>query len=190
MEEVTLSESLSKAKKIKKDFKEIYGADIARCYQCGKCAAGCPLSEKMDYDSCQMIHLLQQGRYEEALNSKAIWYCVGCETCSARCPREVYPSKVMEGLHMEAVVKGHIGDRDLHIFHKNFLGLVRRYGRVHEMELMIRHNLLTGKFLKDALFAPQMLMKGKLPLLPHKIQAQKEVEDIFRRCEELRGEGK
>ncbi len=33
--------------------------DVARCYQCGKCSAGCPLAADMDFPPSQIMHLLQ-----------------------------------------------------------------------------------------------------------------------------------
>ena len=38
------------------------GVDVARCYQCGKCSAGCPLAAEMDFPPSQIMHLLQLAR--------------------------------------------------------------------------------------------------------------------------------
>ena len=35
------------------------GESVARCYQCGKCAAGCPLAVEMDLPPSQVLRLLQ-----------------------------------------------------------------------------------------------------------------------------------
>ncbi len=188
MEDINLTSSLSKAKALRKTIKEEHGADIGRCYQCGKCTAGCPLAWAMDNSPREIINLLRSGLYEEAIKSNSIWICSTCDTCSTRCPRKVYPSRVMEGLRMEAKRQGIIGEKPLDVFHSAFLQIVERYGRIHELELMLRYNLFTGKLLKDALYAPVMLGKGKLAILPHRIENRDEMKQIFARCRELGGE--
>jgi len=40
---------------------EISGENIYKCYQCGKCTAGCPAANEMDYGPAQSIRLLQLG---------------------------------------------------------------------------------------------------------------------------------
>ncbi len=34
------------------------GVDIRRCYQCGKCSAGCPMAAEMDYPSSVWMRML------------------------------------------------------------------------------------------------------------------------------------
>jgi heterodisulfide reductase subunit C len=78
--------------------KEISGVDVRACYQCGKCAAGCPLASTMDLMPNQIIRLIQVGEHEQALRSHTIWQCASCLTCAARCPKEVDPARVMDAL--------------------------------------------------------------------------------------------
>ena len=79
---------------------EISGEDIAKCYQCGKCSAGCPLESEMGILPHRAVRLLQLGREEEALNFEAIWLCASCHTCESRCPRGFDLSRVMEALRV------------------------------------------------------------------------------------------
>lgn len=37
------------------------GQNVARCYLCGKCSAGCPLISEMDFTPHQVLRLLQPG---------------------------------------------------------------------------------------------------------------------------------
>jgi len=77
---------------------ELSGQDLASCYQCGKCSAGCPIVEQAETLPNQVLRLVQLGQREEALQSKTIWLCASCYTCFARCPRGVDLSRVMEAL--------------------------------------------------------------------------------------------
>jgi len=79
---------------------EISGQDINLCYQCGKCSAGCPMSFAMDLLPNQIMRLVQLGLQEEIGNSKTIWLCASCLTCTARCPKGVDISRVMEALRL------------------------------------------------------------------------------------------
>ncbi len=79
---------------------EMSGEDIASCYQCGKCSAGCPLEAAMGILPHRALRLLQLGCEEEALNFDAVWLCASCHTCESRCPRGCDLSRVMEALRM------------------------------------------------------------------------------------------
>jgi heterodisulfide reductase subunit C len=78
---------------------EISGENIYRCYQCGRCSAGCPMVESMDFTPNQIIHMLQTGD-PEVLTAKAPWLCAACFTCDVRCPRGIDISRIMEALRL------------------------------------------------------------------------------------------
>lgn len=83
-----------------KKVEEISGQTLPSCYQCGKCSAGCPMSFAMDLLPNQIIRLVQLGLEEDIANSKTIWLCASCLTCSVRCPRGVDLAKIMEALRL------------------------------------------------------------------------------------------
>ncbi len=85
---------------------EISGQNLMKCYQCGKCSAGCPVVEAMDILPNQIIRLAQLGLEEELLNSKTIWLCASCITCTSRCPKGVDVARVMEALRVIILRKG------------------------------------------------------------------------------------
>jgi heterodisulfide reductase subunit C len=89
-----------------KETEELSGQKVLKCYQCGKCSAGCPMLEAMDIPPNQIIRLLQLGQEEEVLKSKTIWICASCFTCEARCPKGVDLSKLMEALRVLLLRKG------------------------------------------------------------------------------------
>ena len=85
------------------------------CFQCSKCSTGCPSVDKMDLKPAQVMHSIRLGREEAVLNSEAIWLCVGCETCSARCPQQVEPAAIMATARLLAMQKGIQPRVDIHI---------------------------------------------------------------------------
>ena len=58
------------------------------------------MSFAMDLLPSQIILSVQLGLEEDIFNSRTIWLCASCETCSTRCPRGVDISKVMEALRL------------------------------------------------------------------------------------------
>jgi heterodisulfide reductase subunit C len=90
---------------------EISGQDLLDCNQCGKCSAGCPVVAAMDILPSQAIRMAQLGM-EEVLQSKTIWICASCLTCSTRCPKGVDLPRLMEALRQIALRKG-VAELDL-----------------------------------------------------------------------------
>ena len=164
---------------------------IADCYQCGKCTAGCPVAAHMDLAPNQLMRLAQLGEWEKALRSRAIWDCVGCQTCSTRCPKEVDCAGVMDALREAALASGAASRERLPVvaFQKIFLENIRRNGRLNELELIgqFKANVVarTGRIpflFKDAGLAPQLGKRKKLHLIPGKARDRKVVKRIFERC--------
>jgi len=163
---------------------------VSRCYQCGKCSAGCPMASEMDLAPSRLLRLLQTGqpRHEAAvLGSRAIWLCVGCETCVTRCPNDVDLPRAVDVLREEATARGvaHRDARPIRAFHAAFLAGIERNGRLHELELIARYKLATGRLFQDVLIAPSMFRKGKIGLLPHRVRNPEAVARIFARVAAL-----
>ena len=77
---------------------EISDVNLAACYQCGNCSAGCPCADAMDIPPQRVMRLCQFGQIDEVLKANSVWVCAACITCSARCPRGIDIAAVMEGL--------------------------------------------------------------------------------------------
>jgi len=77
---------------------EISGEDLLKCYQCGKCSAGCPAASAMDMLPSQVIRFLQLGLVEQVLDSETPWLCAACQSCYARCPKGLDLTRVMEAV--------------------------------------------------------------------------------------------
>lgn len=189
MERLELAGSLRRNQALKNQVEAESGVVLSDCYQCGKCSAGCPVAPWMDYTPRQVIRLLQLGLGEEALKSHTPWLCASCQACYTRCPREVNLPRLMEAVRQEARRRGLINEKKVDIFDQAFLGTVERYGRAHEMGLMVQYNLQSGQPLKDALLAPPLLLKGKISPFPMKIKDVAGIKNIFARVR-ARGGGR
>lgn len=92
------------SKKLKSDFvkkvTELSGQNLLLCYQCGKCSAGCPMAFAMDILPNQVMRFIQLGLEDDILDSRTFWLCASCLTCTARCPKGVDLSRVMEALRL------------------------------------------------------------------------------------------
>ena len=162
------------------------GENIASCYQCGKCSAGCPTAYAMDLTPRQVMRGIQLGLKDEILDSSAIWLCVSCQTCSLRCPREIDIAKVMESLQLISQAEGRPpAQREIAVFHRAFLQQVRFFGRLHEVGLAITYNLLSMHFFSNIKRFPALLTRGKLKLLPQRTKGSAEVKRIEARVKEL-----
>jgi len=160
------------------------GVLAAKCYQCGKCSAGCPLSDEMDYPPSVIMRMLQTGfseNEEKVLRSYTIWLCVTCEMCYERCPMEIDIPVVMDFLREKSLKlkKTNKKAKDIIAFHKAFLSTVNKTGRLFEIGLIAGYKLNTFHLTQDVALAPKMLSRGKLPLLPEKIKNKKNIADIF-----------
>ncbi len=157
---------------------------VEACYQCGKCSGGCPLAFAMDYQPRQVMRLVQHGLVDEALSSKTIWICATCSMCTARCPRDIDIAGVMDALRIMARRNGYRpADRNVGVFHRAFLGSVRRLGRSYELGLMIGYKLGTFRLTEDLPLGVKMFAKGKLAVLPETTKGRSEVAAIFREAE-------
>jgi heterodisulfide reductase subunit C len=83
------------------------GANIKKCFACGTCAAGCPATAiDQEYNCRTIIRQVLYGMREEVLSSPAIWLCVMCYRCYARCPQQVNFTDIMRALRHMAVRDG------------------------------------------------------------------------------------
>lgn len=88
-----------------RDVESISEQHLLDCNQCGRCSAGCPLVDEMDYLPNQVIRLAQLG-IEDVLDSRTPWVCAACLMCQARCPKGVDIPRIMEALRQIALRKG------------------------------------------------------------------------------------
>jgi heterodisulfide reductase subunit C2 len=159
---------------------------VTHCYQCGKCSAGCPLSEEMDYPPSVIMRMLQTGNpelEEKVLRSFSIWVCLTCEMCFARCPMSIDIPKMMDFLREKSIKEKKANKKAKMIiaFHKSFLDSIRYTGRLYEIGLLADYKTRTLKILDDMDLAPKMIRRGKLNIIPELIKDRSGVASIFRK---------
>ena len=165
------------------------GVNVRDCYQCGKCSAGCPIAFSMDIRPNRIIRMVQLGMKDEVLDSRTIWICATCSTCTARCPRGVDPARIMDGLRIMALQAGKTANAENEVaVHKLFMDSIGKYGRLYELELFLRLTLKTGFLFKNTDLALPMLTKGKLSFFPTKLKGANEVKKIIEAAARLEGE--
>jgi len=155
--------------------------NVQDCYQCQKCSAGCPVAFAMDYLPNQIMQMVSLGMMERALRSKTIWICASCYTCSTRCPNDIDIAGVMDWLRQRALAEGVAGEKEIPLFHEAFLHSIQSHGRVHELGMMARYKMKSGKFFDDLRLGWKMFAKGKLKLFPSRVKGKKELAGVFRR---------
>jgi heterodisulfide reductase subunit C len=156
------------------------GRLVLQCYQCGTCSGSCPVLEEMTYGPRRLMHLIQSGREVEVLTSKDMWRCVSCYSCANRCPRGIEITDLMADLRRMAVERGYAQDKEAE-FGLAFAETVQTHGRLFEPELLTRYYLRVLDLLSLVRMVPlglRMLLKGKLPLLPERVDDPGEIADI------------
>ncbi len=112
------------------------------------------------------MRLVQAGAVEEALRSDALWYCVGCQTCTARCPQNMDIAATMDSLRSVAMESNIVSEEKAKklvvAFHISFLNNVRKHGRLQELSMINSYKLRTKTFLQDAGPGVKMMVQGKI----------------------------
>jgi len=172
--------TISDDRTFSEEISRLSGQSIVSCYQCGECTAGCPVAYIADLTPNQVTRLVQLGQDEPVLRSSMIWLCVGCETCTTRCPRGIELAAVMDALREISVRRGiAAGEPAIKTFHETFLNSVERGGRVHEVSMLAEYKLRSLNLFSDLFLGAKMFLKGKLALIPKLIKGRSEIKRIF-----------
>ena len=143
------------------------GENVFLCYQCKKCASGCPSRIFMDHTPTELMRYIQLGMINEAMKENTVWYCLSCQTCSARCPQDIDIAHVVDTIKIIVQEKKIKADtKNERLFNWLWMRMLKYMGRIYELGLTGMLNLLTGKPFKDLPLGIKMIKKGKLKLLP------------------------
>lgn len=135
----------------------------------------------MDIPPNVVIRLLQLGQTDRVLESRTIWVCASCNTCSTRCPKEFKIAECMDALRELALATGKDtpSEKDIKLFHREFLKSTRRFGKVHEASLAAFYKLKSRHFFADVGAGIKMFFKGKIRPIPHRVKGVREVREMF-----------
>jgi heterodisulfide reductase subunit C len=130
------------------------GQNLVACYQCRRCAAGCPVGEEAGVTPDQLIRMVLLGDREAAVNNLLVWKCVACYTCGTRCPNNIQTARITETLKQMGK-KAHAAPLLPRVadFHSSFMTATGHFGRFNEIEGMAIYETKT---------AFKELLKGKL----------------------------
>ncbi len=150
--------------------------NVFLCYQCVKCASGCPLADHFDLTPNQVMRAVQLND-ESVLEANTIWLCASCQTCTTRCPQGLDVAGVMDALSIEARRRDIApAVPEVARFNRLFLQDIGLFGRLYEVGLMAGRNLTGGQPTRDLALGIEMLKRGKLKLLPSVARRPKRVQ--------------
>lgn len=153
---------------------------VRRCYQCDKCANGCPMLEHMDFSTNQLFQLIQFDAEDAALSANTPWLCASCYTCSVRCPNEIDIAQVMDVVRAVAVERNYPPALpDFVRFHELFLDAIKRRGRINEISLMARLHRDPRDLLAQRKLGWAMFRAGRLKWPTPGVHDRKALQRLF-----------
>jgi len=167
------------------------GFKIKRCLQCGTCTGTCPVSYAMDLSPRQVVAMFRAGQIEEILQSRTIWLCASCYSCTVRCPAEIRVTDTMYALKRIAMDRKIYPARfPVHVLSKAFVNNIYRYGRNYELGLGIKYLARTSwkRLFASAGMGMSMIRRGRMGLIPKKLKRVNDIRAIINKANEF-GEG-
>ncbi len=173
------------------------GQNLTACYQCRRCASGCPVGEETGYlTPDRLIRLILLGDAEAALSNGLVWKCVSCYTCGTRCPNQIQTARIVETLkRMSKEAQVETLQPRIANFHDAFVEASARHGRLNELEFMALYqlkNVAEGIRTKDLKsMVVEIVEQGKIGIAMlrlrrlrpgfHTAKGRAEVKRLFRR---------
>jgi heterodisulfide reductase subunit C len=159
---------------------------LEMCIQCGTCGGSCPSASAMDHTPRQLFAMIRAGMRDEVLKSNTPWMCVSCYHCYVWCPQDVHITDVMYTLKGMAEREGHRNPTAAG-FSKIFAWNVEHFGRSWEIGLTARHyarHFMT-RMPSIAPMGLGLMRRGRVGLLPSRIENRRQLRAILARAKEL-----
>jgi heterodisulfide reductase subunit C len=164
------------------------GHRIKKCLQCGTCTGTCPVSYAMDMTPRQMVALFRAGMIEEVLQSKAIWLCASCYSCTVRCPAGIHVTDTLYALKRMAMQEGRLTRHfPAHLLSRTFIKNIYKYGRNYELGLGIKYLAHSSirRLIGTTGYGLALIRRGRLGLLPRRIKRINQVRAIIRKANQF-----
>ena len=164
------------------------GDKIKNCLQCGTCTGTCPVSDAMDITPRQTIALFRAGHLTDILNSRTIWICASCYSCTVRCPVGIRVTDTLYALKRIAMEKKIYPENfPVYALSKAFIDYLYKYGRNFELGLGIRYFLKSNfvKLFTSSTMGLSLMKNGRMNVVPNKIKRIDEVRAIIDKANQL-----
>ena len=162
-------------------------ANIDNCLQCRKCAAGCPMIEKMNISPVQLLHAVRLGLKEVVLAQNTYWLCVGCGACVTRCPFKIDTPAILDQLSQVARAEGRKPTaKEVALFWDIAAKNITLHGKMYELGIMLPLKLKTMDLFTDVPMGLKLLRQGKMELLPQ-AQNKAQMRSLIRKVQETEG---
>lgn len=168
------------------------GSPLKDCLQCGTCSASCPAVDFMDHTPRALIGLINADYRADVLDSNTYWTCSSCYYCTVRCPAGIDIAGLMYTLKRYSMWKRtYKEDMIGPDFSESFVKMIMRTGRSFEPVLAPTYVFKRGVrgLFAEAQTASMLMLKGRLPLLPQKIDRLEDFKRMVRRIVPLGGGG-
>lgn len=179
------------------------GQNLIGCYQCRRCAAGCPVGDETKVTPDRLIRLIVMGEREQALNNLLVWKCVACYTCGVRCPNKIQTARINETLKQMAKEE-HLEPMTPKVaaFHDAFVTAARHLGRLNEIEFMglyeikntigdLKRMNIKGLFneaMDQARLGLKMMKNKRLHFKIERVKGRSELKKLFKKSKEKKQE--
>jgi heterodisulfide reductase subunit C len=163
---------------------------LTRCIQCAVCASACPAVYHMDYTPRKLIAMISAGWKDEVLASNTFWTCASCFACTERCPEGLKPAEMMYALKRYSLWKGQYREGLVGPdFSRRFVKTIVRNGKSYEPGYAPAF-IWEGGFpgvMQEVKNAMRLLRRGRLPLIPSRIDRVKNFREMIGRILPLEG---
>ncbi len=78
------------------------------CFECGQCAACCPVRRvNSQFSPRKIIHMILLGMMDDVLKSDILWLCTTCYTCQEVCPQGIKIAELIVAVRNMASEQGY-----------------------------------------------------------------------------------
>jgi quinone-modifying oxidoreductase, subunit QmoC len=162
---------------------------VMECIQCGTCSSTCPVSLYMDYTPRRLMAMIKAGFKKEALQSKTVWICSSCYSCTVMCPAQIKITDVMYALKRMAIESGEYSkDLPTPVLAQEMSKVISKKGRNSEMEVVTRMLLRTNPLglLKMAPMGMSLFKKGRIEILSENIKNKTQMKKLLKGLKEAK----